>query len=204
MEVKDDLGHPSMQLLIQHFPDAAKIIMNHCVQKPPHMNQSDPSYAVTYDFSLLDPGPDDPAGVKGHPYFGPLTMVEHNRQQLLEHPLTQELLDTKWMSFGRLIFYFNFAIYIIFTACFTSFVVNERARVTFNEDGNVTIHSTRVFETSTSLTSYFSYVVIGFALSQMLKECIQIVLQRMNYFKDVSTRLSKLSRFDLLLLPLPR
>jgi len=53
-----------MKQLIAHFPESAKVIMDQCIYPVSQMSSTHPDYAVEYDFSLLDPGPDAPAALK--------------------------------------------------------------------------------------------------------------------------------------------
>ena len=63
MEYKNHQGHTPMKALIQHCPEAAGIVMGRCIASS--YASTDPEHTVSYDFHLLDPGPDDETALKG-------------------------------------------------------------------------------------------------------------------------------------------
>jgi hypothetical protein len=174
-----------MVLLIAHFPDAAKMIMDKCVQPAEHMNASDPDYTITYDFHLLDPGPDDLAFIRGKRYFGPQTMVKNNRASLLLHPLTQVLLDRKWSSLGKAIYYLSFCTFLAFTITYTVFLVDERNSATFRTRSATNTSKASSLFKGGSLNTGLPFIIMVFAVAQMVKEIFQIILQRRVYFTQV-------------------
>lgn len=183
--MNDKTGQQPMKLLIAHFPDAAKLIMDKCVQPAEHMSPSHLDYSITYDFQLLDPGPDDPASIHGKRYFGPETMVQNNRENLLLHPLTQVLLDKKWSSLGRTVFYLSFLTFLAFTILYTLFLVDERRVASFRPlSATNTSQASSLFRQS-RLGGSVPFVIMIFAVLQMVKEILQIFLQRKMYFTQV-------------------
>lgn len=180
------MGHPPpMKLLIANFPDAAKLIMDKCVQPAEHMSPSHLDYTITYDFQLLDPGPDDPASLKGKRYFGPQVMVENNRENLLLHPLTQVLLDKKWSSLGRIVFSLSFLTFLAFTVLYTIFLVEERRLASFRPlSATNTSQASSIFRQG-RLSASVPFVILVFAVIQMAKEVLQMFLQRKIYFTQV-------------------
>ena len=215
MEHKDMHGHTPMKLLIEHFPESAELLMDRCVKRSEMTSSNDPQFAVTYDFHLLDPGPDDPACVHGQRFFGPSTMVKHERKKLLLHPLTQVLLNQKWSTFGRFIYYLNFLSYLIFVGLYSAFIVIEREKQNFtttfkvqgkdcffedfeyvDENGSLVTGTERVcypvsniYDTETVFSKGFSYIVFGFAVVHLVKEVIQMIIQRFRYFTEISNLL---------------
>ena len=194
-EILKDTGNPNdhvlMKLLIQHFPEAAQIVLNKCIKKSVNMNQTHPDYAITYDFDLLDPGPDDPAYIKGNRYFGPATMVKYRRQELLLHPVTQNLLQTKWASFGSYFYYISFFVYFAFVICYTYFLCTERAAKSNSAaaQGNVNdstrrLNAGRLFKAK-GYNYYLALTISVFVIFQILKEIVQVLVQRLAYFKEV-------------------
>lgn len=215
MEYKDINGHTPMKLLIQHFPESAELLMDRCIKRSEMKSLNDPKFSVTYNFHLLDPGPDDPAFVQGRRFFGPSTMVKYQRMKLLMHPLTQVLLNQKWSTFGRFIYYFNFLTYLIFVGLYSAFVITERQKANFTKtfevkgqecfvetygyyDENETwreweelrcIPVSEFYNTQSNFSTGFSYVVFIFAIIHLLKEILQIVIQRLRYFTEISNLL---------------
>ena len=187
--------------------------MDRSVQPSTSVNINDPDYSVRYDFHLLDPGPDDPSSVKGRRFFAPAAMVKHGREQLLQHPLTTKLLEQKWSTFGKGLYYINFFSYILFVAVYSVFIIKERERLTFvasrmSEEvvevyddpydpeyeweivENVTTYvSDSIFENQTAFSRAFSYVVLANALLHIFKEICQLFVKRLEYFADVTNLL---------------
>ena len=178
-----------MKILIEHFPEAASLVMDHCVKRSSHI-RTDPNYTESYDFHLLDPGPDDEANLEGNRFFGPGTMVKFNRENLLLHPLTQKLLDVKWASFGRYIYYFNLFTYLVFLVTYTIFIVTEREAQDFNprksENGTERVSVSEIFTRSTAFNGGVLFVALIFASAHIAKEIFQLFVQRRRYFTDSS------------------
>ncbi|XP_031557742.1 transient receptor potential cation channel subfamily A member 1-like isoform X3 [Actinia tenebrosa] len=191
-EVLEDNDSPTgvrpMQILINSFPEAAAIIMNKCIKKPENINPRHQDYTIEYDFTLLDPGPDDPVLLNGKRYFGPLTMVEHHRRDLLLHPLTQTLLDRKWKTFGSYIFYFSFIVYLVFLVSYSYFIITERQEekmMGILGSTNSTLKMSAVYEVSGTKYAIAS-MNLAFVILQIAREMAQIILQGRSYFKDPS------------------
>ena len=95
--------------------------------------------------------------------------VESERTELLAHPLVTSLLDQKWRSHGRIVFYSNLALYIVFLIFLTVFALvlpNPQAAVcmsqnppsTFNTTNNpvVMIMANNVSSLSATLQSFLN------------------------------------------------
>lgn len=78
---------------------------------------------MTIDYGIIDPGPDDPASADKS-YWALNTMVSHNREGLLVHPVCQTLLSQKWRRFGQPIFYLNLFLYASYLASFTALLLH--------------------------------------------------------------------------------
>ena len=156
-----------MKLLIKHFPESAQLVMDYCIDRSETESSDDPNFTVTCNLRFLDPTPTNAICQRGSHFFGPSTMVKHERRELLDHPLTQVLLNKKWSSFGRLVFFFNFMFYFVFVVMITAFLIR------FMQNGDK------------ELGDYFIYVYpIAFLLIgvQFTKEVIVILVQRLQYF----------------------
>ncbi len=175
-------GHTPMKLLIEHFPESAEMLMDRCVKRSGMTNPNDPQFTITYDFHLLDPGPDDPAFLLGQRFFGPSTMVKYKRKELLLHPLTQVLLNLKWSTFGRFVHYFNFLWYLVFVSLYSAFIISvSKAFVSW-----------RYIPTGESQTYHrkgLTYVVFIFTVFHLSKEILQISIERFKYFTKISNLL---------------
>ena len=215
MDHKDKNGHTPMKLLIEFFPESAELLMDRCVKRSEMIGSNDPSFSITYDFHLLDPGPDDQAFVLGRRFFGPSTMVKHQRKKLLLHPLTQVLLSQKWSTFGRIIYYFNFLSYLVFVGLYSAFIIIERKKLNFtttyevqgqecydddffyyDENGTwvegfetVCYPVSQIYEGQTKFTHGLSFIVFTFAVIHLVKEILQLIIQRFRYFTEISNLL---------------
>ena len=165
MEHKDKKGRTPMKLLIKHFPESAKVLMDHCIDGTEMESSDDPNLTITFNLRFLDPSPTDCTRLGGSRFFGPSTMVKHERRELLFHPLTQVLLNKKWSSFGRLVFYFNFLCYFSFVSIITACYLWE--------------------------SQFFFLSALFLAGTQLEKEFITICVQRLRY----CTLLSNLTEF---------
>ena len=158
-----------MKLLIKHFPESAQLVMDYCIDRSGTESSDDPNFTITCNLRFLDPSPTNAICQRGSHFFGPSTMVKHERKELLEHPLTQVLLNKKWSSFGRLVFYFNFMFYFVFVVMFTAFLI----RFMQNSDKGS--------------GDFFMYSIVFLLIFvQFTKEVIAILVQRFRYFTTLS------------------
>ena len=160
-----------MKLLIKHFPESAQLVMDYCIDRSETESSDDPNFTITCNLRFLDPSPTHTICLRESRFFGPSTMVKHERRELLDHPLTQVLLNKKWSSFGRLVFFFNFMFYFVFVVMITAFLIR------FMQNGDK------------ELGDYFIYVYpIAFLLIgvQFTKEVMVILVQRLQYFTTLS------------------
>ena len=89
MELEDyetSNGQTAISLLIENFPEAAEVVLDHSVHYSEHLNPSNPEYTVTYNFKHLDHDPDVKSS-NGR-FSAVKTMIKHKRDRLLLHPLT--------------------------------------------------------------------------------------------------------------------
>ena len=163
MEHKDKKGLTPMKLLIKHFPESAQLVMDYCIDRSETESSDDPNFTIICNLRFLDPSPTHTT-CQSH-FFGPSTMVKHERRELLEHPLTQVLLNKKWSSFGCLVFFFNFMFYFVFVVVFTAFLIR------FLQNGD------------TGFGDFFMYPIVFLLLGvRFIKEVIAMVVQRLHYF----------------------
>ena len=165
MEHKDKNGLTPMKLLIKHFPESAQLVMDYCIDRSETESSDDPNFTVTCNLRFLDPTPTNAICQRGSHFFGPSTMVKHERRELLEHALTQVLLNKKWSSFGCLVFFFNFMFYFVFVVMITAFLIR------FIQNGDK------------GLGDFFLYPIVFLLISvRFIKEVIAILVQRLQYF----------------------
>ena len=189
-----------MGRLIEHFPDAAHVVMDRCIQR------SLSERSIKYDFTLLDPGPDDQSGAKGERFLGLSTMVKHKQQLLLTHALSRKLMVLKWRKFGWFVYGGNLFLYSIFIIFLTIFVLTERETLAFPEPpepGEKPDLDDDFFKERNSFNQTVPYIVITFAILHLAKELYQIYSQRFRYFTDWSNALEWALYITALLFVLP-
>jgi len=175
-----------MGRLIEHFPDAAHVVMDRCIQR------SLSERSIKYDFTLLDPGPDDQSGAKAERFLGLSTMVKHKQQLLLTHALSRKLMVLKWRKFGWFVYGGNLFLYSVFLVFLTIFVLTERETIDFPEPpepGEEPDIEDDFFQERNSFNQAVPYIVIIFAALHLAKELYQIYSQRFRYFTEWSNAL---------------
>ena len=172
-----------MELLIQYFPEAAEIVMDRCIRPTTGVRGSDPNYSIMYDFRLLDP-PSSPSSNKA--FFGPHTMVKYERENLLLHPLTTELLERKWVSLGRFVYAFDLVTYLMFFLLLTVFMVDAREHMQFLP---LDLRDRKQVPTKVHHTSNLAYIIAIFVYGHLFKEIVQLAIQTTKYFRDFSNLL---------------
>lgn len=161
-----------MEKLIEKLPGIAEIVLDQCISYS-DLPTNHPDFTVSFNFLPLDPA-DDTSG--HHYFFGPACMAKYRRESLLDHCVTQTLLNWKWLVLGKYVNYFNFAVFIIFLVVFSVFIVQQRDKVNFSSGNAIT----EAGEDSKSLPG----VIFAFLVVSLLKEIFQIFWQRLEYFKD--------------------
>ena len=177
LSAKSSDGQNRMGKLIQRFPDAAKSVMDRCVQR------SLAQGAITYDFSLLDPGPDDQSGPNEEPFFGLVVMVKHNQKELLVHDLCRKLLSIKWRSYGWFIYWTNLALFALYLFLMTFFMLNKRKKIVLkrkHDEGD----DEKFFQQEDVFSKITPFLIFIFASFHLAKEVYQIFVQRTAYFKQ--------------------
>ena len=181
MSAKSLDGGNRMGKLIQRFPDAARSVMDRCIQR------SAAKRSITYDFRLLDPGCTDESGPGNEPFFGLLEMVKHKRKDLLVHALSRKLLAVKWRTYGWFVFWTNLAMYAVFLFVMSYFMLTQRKQITLTKRHNA--NSENVFKKNNKFNEISPYLILVFALFHLLKELYQIGAQRMKYFTQATNLL---------------
>ena len=139
---------------------------------------------MTYDFRLLDPGPDSHPMANGERFFGLLNMIKHNHEVLIGHPLSRQLYNAKWIRFGRPIYLLNLFIYLLFLILLTSFLLTQRGAIRL--PGKHDSYDDEIFEYKIKITNVMARITLIFAAAMMLKELWQLMSRRLRYFTDLS------------------
>lgn len=177
-----------MKRLIEVLPSVAEIALNQCLEVSCSPT-THPEHYIKFDLCLLDPGPDDEASRRGDPFDGPSTMVKYNREDLLNHAVTQALLRYKWFAFGKVLFYVNFAVYVLFTILFSYFIIQERGRLALFSPSTVNASSAEkdlLNNHLSSSTMSFAIAITFFLCVQLLKEIYQGFMLKLSYLKEFS------------------
>ncbi|KAF4022350.1 hypothetical protein G4228_014145 [Cervus hanglu yarkandensis] len=114
-------------------------------------------------------------------------MVQHNRIELLNHPVCKEYLLMKWLAYGFRAHVMNLGSYCLGLFPMTFLVVNIRPGMAFNSTGiiNETSDHSEILDTKNSYAINFCMILV--LLSSILgycKEVAQIFQQKRNYFLD--------------------
>ena len=188
-----------MGKLIQRFPTAAASVMDRCIQR------SLPQRSITYDFRLLDPGPDDQSGLNAEPFFGLMFMVKHKQTDLLVHDLSRKLLKIKWRSYGWFIYWTNLALFSLFLSLMTYFMLTQRKLVTLQPQNNADSDddNDNNFMHKDAFHDATGFLILIFASFHLVKEIYQIFTQRMGYFKQWTNALEWVLYLSTIMFVLP-
>ena len=194
-------GQTSISLLVENFPEAAEVALTQCVHYSPHLNTTDPEYATTYDFKYLDPGPEVKDSSKR--FSAVKTMIKHQRERLLLHPLTLKFNERKWSTLGKFGFFSDFVIYFILLIFLSIFVVQLKRgpdEIILRRESDTDVISeinTAENNDTEKITTMYVYrhstveesvetICLVFFILFLCKEFIHIYTQRWRYFKDAS------------------
>ena len=208
-------GQTSISLLVENFPEAAEVVLTQCVHYSPHLNTTDPEYAITYDFKYLDPSPEVKDCSKR--FSAVKTMIKHQRERLLLHPLTLKFNERKWSTLGNFGFFGDFVTYFILLIFLSlqvvllrgaPYVTTSVARLQNDSDVLSEIDTSEkndthvLISTDTSGPSGYVYaneysvfvksmpiICLVFVVLHVCKESFHIYMQRWRYFKDTSNYL---------------
>ncbi|XP_050405831.1 transient receptor potential cation channel subfamily A member 1 homolog [Patella vulgata] len=135
---------------------------------------SDTARAYTSDSNLLK---------TNHPI---MIMVSSNREDLLGHPLVTSLLNHKWKSFGRFIYYLLLFIFAIFLVFLTGYITTTVAPYQYKRtDADLIISNNCTNLTDKREKHTFAkigkWVILGLAVFNLLKELLQIFQAKLSY-----------------------
>ncbi|XP_060058243.1 transient receptor potential cation channel subfamily A member 1 [Erinaceus europaeus] len=125
--------------------------------------------------------------------YEPLTtlnaMVQHNRIELLNHPVCKEYLLMKWLAYGFRAHIMNLGFYCIGLLPMTFLVVNIKPGMAFNSTGIINESSDHPEMSDTKNSYSINICMILVFLSSIFgycKEVVQILQQKRNYFSDIN------------------
>lgn len=118
-EEQDDKTSVLGRMVIK-MPSVAVLALNRCVTTQGAID--DPDLKVTYRYDPVDDGKPPNRDRSDNTVLE--LMIKHQQEDIMNHPVTTRLLDYKWRHFGRLIFYGDFILYVLFLVLTTVYVVN--------------------------------------------------------------------------------
>ena len=192
-------GQTAISLLIENFPEAAEVVLDHSVHYSEHLNPSNPEYTVTYNFKHLDHDPDVKSS-NGR-FSAVKTMIKHKRDRLLLHPLTLKFNERKWLCLGRFVFTIDFATYLLQMILFTIFIVDARDIqdfIPFNETiDDISPHPglrpgvkpSDIFKHDNSFVETIPPFILIFSFIHIIRDFLQIYVDRWSYFKHFTNYL---------------
>lgn len=187
---------PIMEM-VEYLPECMKVLLDFCII-PSTGDKSCRDYHIEYNFKYLhcplaltkQKAPVQDVTYEPLPILN--VMVQHNRIELLNHPVCKEYLLMKWCAYGFRAHMMNLGSYCLGLIPMTMLVVNIQPGMAFNSTGiiNETSDHSEILDTTNSypikvcmilvfLTSIFGYC----------KEVAQIFQQKKNYFMDYGNAL---------------
>ncbi|XP_062935968.1 transient receptor potential cation channel subfamily A member 1 [Cynocephalus volans] len=182
---------PIMEM-VEYLPECMKVLLDFCML-PSTEDKSCQDYHIEYNFAYLQcpleftkktlPTQD----VMYEPLTALNAMVQHNRVELLNHPVCKEYLLMKWLAYGFRAHMMNLGSYCLGLIPMTFLVVNIKPGMAFNSTGiiNESSDHSEILDTTNStpikicMILVFLSSIIGYC-----KEVVQIFQQKGNYFLD--------------------
>ncbi|XP_068761069.1 transient receptor potential cation channel subfamily A member 1-like [Montipora capricornis] len=179
-------GVTPMRRLIEKYPQVANVVLDKCIENSPHLDK-DPNYSITHDFSFIFPKVGEDTDFNKKRYCGAKTMLDSNREELLFHPLTRQLVRMKWKRIGLTVFFLGAVLYGLFLAVFSNYLYCSRAfmeKIPFSEG-----------PCDKDLLKPQEYIIVIFCFVNLLFEAYQLYSERWMYldvsnFLEVSTYLT--------------
>ncbi|XP_028389671.1 transient receptor potential cation channel subfamily A member 1 [Phyllostomus discolor] len=176
--------------LIEYLPECMKELLD-CCMTPSIEDKSCRNYHIEYNFKYLQ-CPLEFTKKNGHDVtYEPLTalntMVQHNRIELLNHPVCKEYLLMKWLAYGFRAHILNLGSYCLGLLPMTFLIVNIKPGLAFNSTGiiNETSDHLEILDTKNSYSIKVCMILVFLSsLFGYCKEVVQIFQQKRNYFLD--------------------
>ncbi|XP_069587576.1 transient receptor potential cation channel subfamily A member 1 isoform X2 [Ranitomeya imitator] len=186
--------------MVNYLPESLKTLLDRCMIQS-QGDKKNWDYYVEYNFRYLQCPLTFKKSRKGYVnlaanknpaankvYYEPLTtlnaMVQHNRVELLSHPVCKEYLLMKWRAYGFKAHLVNLAIYSLGLIPLTLLIVNAGTPKTNGTN------STAEGKPLQLQDSYFTRTCLGIVMLMsifgILKEIVQIFQQKLKYLMDSS------------------
>ena len=185
MNSRDLEGCSPMEKLIEQLPDVASLVLDRCITCS-GLPASNPDLTIDFNFEFLDPEPDAEVTSGSESYFGPAVMAKHHQENLLNHTLTQTLLQWKWLSLGKFPFYLNFWSFQFFVGFFTVFIVTERQKTSLLGAGHGNATKVNLIQERTTFSAVMPILLFVFAMLHHIRIIYYFVLLKLGFFRQWS------------------
>ncbi|XP_074549221.1 transient receptor potential cation channel subfamily A member 1b [Halichoeres trimaculatus] len=179
--------------MIEFLPESCKHLLDSCVKESDEDHNS-PEYHIEYDFGFLQAPIVQMKYVtdkstKTPPLAALNAMVKYNRIELLNHPVCKKYLAMKWVAYGSTAHMLNMFLYLLGLLPLTHLIISLRPTLNITATGEHHIMMKPVsFYEQSPLISVSMVMVLIMNIYSIIKEVVQMVQQRSNYFKDVSNQ----------------
>ncbi|XP_028720481.1 transient receptor potential cation channel subfamily A member 1 isoform X1 [Peromyscus leucopus] len=187
---------PTMEM-VEYLPECMKVLLDFCMI-PSTEDKSCQDYHIEYNFKYLQcplemtkkmtPTQD----VRYEPLTVLNVMVQHNRIELLNHPVCKEYLLMKWCAYGFRAHMMNLGSYCLGLIPMTFLVVKIKPGMAFNSTGIINETSNNLDPVNTLNSFPITICMVLVFLSSIFgycKEVVQIFQQKRNYFLDYNNAL---------------
>ncbi|XP_077126764.1 transient receptor potential cation channel subfamily A member 1 [Ranitomeya variabilis] len=186
--------------MVNYLPESLKTLLDRCMSES-QGDKKNLDYYVEYNFRYLQCPLTFKKSRKGYVkveanknpaankvYYEPLTtlnaMVQHNRVELLSHPVCKEYLLMKWRAYGFKAHLVNLAIYSLGLIPLTLLIVNAGTPKTNGTNSTAEVKPLQLQD------SYFTRTCMGIVMLMsifgIIKEIVQIFQQKLKYLMDSS------------------
>ncbi|XP_004602631.2 transient receptor potential cation channel subfamily A member 1 [Sorex araneus] len=187
---------PVMEM-VEYLPDCMKVLLDLCMM-PSTEDKSCRDYYIEYNFTYLQcpleftKKESSLQTVTYEPLTTLNVMVQHNRIELLNHPVCKEYLLMKWLAYGFRAHIMNLGFYCLGLLPMTFLVVNIKPGMAFNSTGiiNETSDHSEILDTKDSYVIKVCMILVFLSsIFGFCKEVVQIFQQKANYFSDINNAL---------------
>ncbi|CAH8553300.1 unnamed protein product [Schistosoma bovis] len=169
--------------LIKYLPEICLLVMDRYITDQGKVNS--PEHGTLFDFSILQPPLKNRNRQPTEPLQHLKIMILHKRDKLLVHPLCEMFLKVKWMMYGRWVHLIITVYYIILNSAVT-FSCLRQVPLIMGYNNNQVDHCVQNLYSQTNESSFNKRILIFIlfvSLSNMFTQCLQIISQRVKYFK---------------------
>ncbi|KAM4865541.1 transient receptor potential cation channel subfamily A member 1 [Thomomys bottae] len=187
---------PIMEM-VEYLPECMKILLDFCMI-PSTEDKSCQDYHIEYNFKYLQCPLEFTKKIipTQEVVYEPLStlnvMVQHNRIELLNHPVCKEYLLMKWCAYGFRAHMMNLGSYCLGLIPMTLLVIHIKPGMAFNSTGIISESSDHLEILDTTKSYPIKICMILVFLSSIFgycKEVTQIFQQKRNYFLDYNNGL---------------